>query len=282
MPDSKSKECYDCSQKFSTFRRKHHCRLCGQIFCSKCCNQVVPGKIINCSGDLRVCNYCSKIVLTYLESSDINSTDLKVLQAHLSSKLSLGNYNVKYPTQEVLSPQRKISVGYQEERLLSRSKNSLSNADRRTILQQSTSLKILYEEISNKISNHIRGSDLLKYLISKKKSSNKTQAIAISTAMLEAGYLVVVESSPMYTTKTVYNISNESDISSEEFYISDSDLFNEFNENAIYKFLQVHEILPEGSPTYNVHMDDNFIGKLKFRHDMLISLCIHLFHYRSG
>lgn len=50
MPDSISKECYDCAQKFSTFRRKHHCRLCGQIFCSKCCNQVVPGKIINCSG----------------------------------------------------------------------------------------------------------------------------------------------------------------------------------------------------------------------------------------
>lgn len=50
MPDNKSKECYDCSQKFSTFRRKHHCRLCGQIFCSKCCSQVVPGKIIKCSG----------------------------------------------------------------------------------------------------------------------------------------------------------------------------------------------------------------------------------------
>lgn len=50
MPDSKSKECYECSTKFSTFRRKHHCRLCGQIFCAKCCNQVVPGKIINCSG----------------------------------------------------------------------------------------------------------------------------------------------------------------------------------------------------------------------------------------
>lgn len=50
MPDSKAKECYECSIKFSTFRRKHHCRLCGQIFCSKCCYQAVPGKIINCSG----------------------------------------------------------------------------------------------------------------------------------------------------------------------------------------------------------------------------------------
>lgn len=26
MPDSKSRECYDCSAKFNTFRRKHHVR----------------------------------------------------------------------------------------------------------------------------------------------------------------------------------------------------------------------------------------------------------------
>lgn len=52
MPDAKSKECYECAAKFTAFRRKHHCRLCGQIFCSKCCNQVVPGKIIKCSGKI--------------------------------------------------------------------------------------------------------------------------------------------------------------------------------------------------------------------------------------
>lgn len=67
MPDSKSRECYDCAAKFNTFRRKHHCRLCGQIFCSKCCNQIVTGKIIKVSGELRVCNYCSKVVLSYLK-----------------------------------------------------------------------------------------------------------------------------------------------------------------------------------------------------------------------
>lgn len=257
MPDSKSKECYDCSQTFSTFRRKHHCRLCGQIFCSKCCNQEVPGKIINCSGDLRVCNYCSKIVLAYLESSDVNSSDLQALQAHLSSKLSLQNYNPKGHSHDVASPQRKISVGYQEERLLSRPKNSLSNADRRTILQQSTSLKILYEELLNELPHHIRGSDLLQYLISKNKSSNKTQAIAILTAMLEAGYLMVIETPPMYTMKT---ISTASGVAHDESYSSDSDLFNEFSENVIYKFLQAHEILPEGSPSHTARTDKKFNG----------------------
>jgi len=29
--------CYKCKKDFSFFRRKHHCRLCGRIFCHKCC-----------------------------------------------------------------------------------------------------------------------------------------------------------------------------------------------------------------------------------------------------
>ncbi|TPX61823.1 hypothetical protein PhCBS80983_g00797 [Powellomyces hirtus] len=29
MRDDKVKECYECKQSFTTFRRKHHCRICG-------------------------------------------------------------------------------------------------------------------------------------------------------------------------------------------------------------------------------------------------------------
>lgn len=50
MPDSQCKECYDCNEKFTTFRRRHHCRLCGQIFCSRCCNQEIPGKFMGYTG----------------------------------------------------------------------------------------------------------------------------------------------------------------------------------------------------------------------------------------
>jgi len=56
MPDSVSKECYDCCEKFTTFRRRHHCRVCGQIFCSKCCYQEIPGKIMGCSGEIVIVN----------------------------------------------------------------------------------------------------------------------------------------------------------------------------------------------------------------------------------
>uniref|UniRef100_A0A670HT50 1-phosphatidylinositol-3-phosphate 5-kinase n=1 Tax=Podarcis muralis TaxID=64176 RepID=A0A670HT50_PODMU len=59
MPDSQCKE--------------HHCRLCGQIFCSRCCNQEIPGKFMGYTGDLRACTYCRKIALSYAHSTESNS-----------------------------------------------------------------------------------------------------------------------------------------------------------------------------------------------------------------
>ena len=64
MSDSNAKQCYDCSEKFTTIRRRHHCRICGQIFCTKCCDQQIESKILGLSvrGYVRSCNYCHKIV----------------------------------------------------------------------------------------------------------------------------------------------------------------------------------------------------------------------------
>ena len=58
MPDQVAVECYDCASKFTTFRRKHHCRICGQIFCSKCCGNYISGRYLNVHGSIRVCNAC--------------------------------------------------------------------------------------------------------------------------------------------------------------------------------------------------------------------------------
>ncbi|KAG4067595.1 hypothetical protein HA402_005367 [Bradysia odoriphaga] len=234
MPDSKSKECYECSQKFSTFRRKHHCRLCGQIFCSKCCNQVVPGKIINCSGDLKVCTYCSKIVLDYLKSSEINSDlklDLQALQEDLSSKFSLQSTNDPQDS-STSQRHRKISIGYQEERLVSQLNSTLSNADRKNILQQSNSLKSLYEEMTKALSYQNRGSDLVSFLIANQKSSNNIQAVAILNAMIAAGFLV-----PLSQV-----------ISAEEAAAAS------FDENVFYKLLRIDDSMSH-SGSFQLDLD---------------------------
>lgn len=234
MPDSKSRECYDCTVKFNTFRRKHHCRLCGQIFCNQCCNQIVSGKLINVNGDLRVCNYCSKVVLSYLKSADINAdlkSDLQALEDDLSSKFvgaSSSSASSSLPSER--SPHRKVSVGYQEERLVS-NPHVLSNADRKSILQQSTSLKTLYEEMIKSLQNQKKGADLLNFLIYNQKCTNKQQAVAVLNAMLEAGFIV-----PMLTYDNAELVSSD-----DAFQV-------EFNENLFYKLPKAEEIVSHVDP----------------------------------
>lgn len=36
VPDSMSDKCFNCKCSFSLFKRRHHCRLCGRVFCKKC------------------------------------------------------------------------------------------------------------------------------------------------------------------------------------------------------------------------------------------------------
>ena len=37
--DGSVKNCTLCVRTFSSFRRRHHCRLCGDVFCYKCCSK---------------------------------------------------------------------------------------------------------------------------------------------------------------------------------------------------------------------------------------------------
>ncbi|KAI9026204.1 hypothetical protein DFJ74DRAFT_663537 [Hyaloraphidium curvatum] len=59
MSDESAKECYDCKQSFTAFNRRHHCRICGLIFCSKCSSNFVPGQPFGSERDVRACNYCA-------------------------------------------------------------------------------------------------------------------------------------------------------------------------------------------------------------------------------
>ncbi|KAI8996739.1 hypothetical protein BC832DRAFT_297099 [Gaertneriomyces semiglobifer] len=75
MKDERVKECYDCKLPFTTFRRKHHCRICGQIFCHKCASAIVPGDRFGYPGDMRVCNFCLRIMEDYRHYESASSLD---------------------------------------------------------------------------------------------------------------------------------------------------------------------------------------------------------------
>ncbi|OBZ90423.1 1-phosphatidylinositol 3-phosphate 5-kinase fab1 [Choanephora cucurbitarum] len=87
MPDEQCKECYKCRKPFTLLRRKHHCRICGQIFCSKCASHIISGKLYKQKGQVRVCNFCYAEQLQQL--NDRSSTaSLNTNQAdYASSKI---------------------------------------------------------------------------------------------------------------------------------------------------------------------------------------------------
>ncbi|CAD6189060.1 unnamed protein product [Caenorhabditis auriculariae] len=88
MPDATGKECYQCEERFTTFRRRHHCRLCGQIFCSKCCNNRVDGSSLGYLGELRLCDFCATKVQQKSNEPSILQGRKNSQQTILSRKLS--------------------------------------------------------------------------------------------------------------------------------------------------------------------------------------------------
>ena len=52
MTDKEATACCRCESKFSFFKRKHHCRGCGKIFCNDCCTG---------TGDARKCTNCNSM-----------------------------------------------------------------------------------------------------------------------------------------------------------------------------------------------------------------------------
>lgn len=123
------------------------------------------------------------------------------------------------------SPHRKVSVGYQEERLVSHYPQ-LSIEARKSILQQSNSLKALYDEMIKFFHDQIKGFELVHFLITNQKCTNKQQAEAVLIAMIEANFIVPVLS--------YENVEGAEDT----FQI-------EFNSNLYYKLSKTEEILSQ-------------------------------------
>ncbi|XP_031744835.1 1-phosphatidylinositol-3-phosphate 5-kinase FAB1B isoform X1 [Cucumis sativus] len=91
MPDQSCRVCYDCDSQFTLINRRHHCRLCGRVFCAKC----TANSILAPSGDpripreererIRVCNYCFKQWNQGIAASD---HEIRVLNQDISSSPS--------------------------------------------------------------------------------------------------------------------------------------------------------------------------------------------------
>ena len=71
MPDNLSQNCFFCEVKFSMlFDRRHHCRICGNIFCNNCTSKQIQFVVKDKNENdkfvkIKVCDYCFKICILF-------------------------------------------------------------------------------------------------------------------------------------------------------------------------------------------------------------------------
>lgn len=58
IPDEEAPRCMSCAQGFTTFRRRHHCRNCGGVFCGVCSSASAPLPKYGLIKAVRVCKEC--------------------------------------------------------------------------------------------------------------------------------------------------------------------------------------------------------------------------------
>ncbi|XP_070564387.1 zinc finger FYVE domain-containing protein 16-like isoform X2 [Ptychodera flava] len=61
VPDPEAPNCMKCATKFTFTKRRHHCRACGKVFCSTCCNTKFKLKYMD-NKEARVCVSCNSIL----------------------------------------------------------------------------------------------------------------------------------------------------------------------------------------------------------------------------
>jgi hypothetical protein len=76
MPSSEVDSCFGCSEPFSFFKRKHHCRVCGLVFCNDCASLYV---LID-GVPLRACQSCA----TPVDSSSQSQSQSDAAQSTIS------------------------------------------------------------------------------------------------------------------------------------------------------------------------------------------------------
>ncbi|KAI8130581.1 hypothetical protein FF38_12744 [Lucilia cuprina] len=76
IPDQKAPRCMSCNTPFTAFRRRHHCRNCGGVFCGVCSNNSTPLPKYGLTKAVRVCRSC---YVHELSSNAITTTTTSAL-----------------------------------------------------------------------------------------------------------------------------------------------------------------------------------------------------------
>ncbi|CAH0597748.1 unnamed protein product [Chrysodeixis includens] len=65
VPDIAAPACMRCAAHFTAFRRRHHCRNCGKVFCASCSSNSIPLPRYGQLKPVRVCDECFRSIASH-------------------------------------------------------------------------------------------------------------------------------------------------------------------------------------------------------------------------
>jgi hypothetical protein len=196
-PDSDMNICTACSQEFSTFNRRHHCRADGLLYCNSCSQWRVSLPKYGYHDKVRVCNLCYKA-----EKSRLNW--LSALKPQLINGLSLKKRKKDSPQPQPLYL------------FLSRSEDRLKWGDKKRLAAElaepsafSTIFPESYIQQNNKASvliSEIQAieTQLLSILIQRQDSSKMLEFEAASITERDSA-VAILNSALLYTENSPHN-----------------------------------------------------------------------------
>lgn len=101
LKDDEVTSCLGCKAEFTMLLRKHHCRMCGRIFCSSCCNHWAM--TTSSSRRVRVCNEC---ILNHshidVDSMNLDSDDEDEHFSHTTSVVRTESHSLQDDAQSAM------------------------------------------------------------------------------------------------------------------------------------------------------------------------------------
>ena len=257
MADRTCKECYECGQTFTTFRRRHHCRICGQIFCARCCNEYAPGHMFGLNTDQRVCLYCHRVIRDYAQTTsgtaDMNNFLIETRNMaqqkpkFLSYSVNDSNETYEIPFNPNFTRSRtpvKISLKAESNVKVANSQGSLdidpSHMDvveeddqlpiaKDTLLAVWMKMQDLYSGLNLQTQRHrfkqyhnaVTGAQVVDWLMQNKIAETQNNAENIGKALVEAKWLTPATSStiPFKYDNRPYNLQLSTEVQDSKFHL---------------------------------------------------------------
>ena len=111
IPDHKVNSCFSCNERFNIIKRKHHCRLCGRIYCHSCTTYIrkinellisttPPSDVFSSnyiydklgvnwwSADVRICKECEKDA-KIIDKSELYIVLFSIIQVKITDLMHL-------------------------------------------------------------------------------------------------------------------------------------------------------------------------------------------------